>query len=214
MKVKICGLTRPEDVAAAAKAGADYLGFIFFPPSPRFISPDQAGDLMRGAPDGVAKVAVTVDPDDELIDQLRALPVDVLQLHGRESPERVSELKRRTGLPVIKALGIREAADLDQIDRYAPVADQLLLDSKPPKEATRPGGNALSFDWRLLSNRTWPLPWLLSGGLTAENIAEAIRITGATQLDLSSAVESAPGIKDHVKIRRFIETARSPTLSQ
>ena len=208
VKVKICGLTDPGQARHAVTAGADYVGLVFFPPSPRAVSPDRAREIIAGLPAGVIKVALTVDPDDALIDQIAALGLDMLQLHGSEPPERVIDLKARTGLKIMKAIGVREAADLAAIDRYAPVADQLLIDAKPPKGATRPGGNAIPFDWTLLQGREWTVPWMLAGGLTAENVAEAMGLTGATQLDLSSAVESAPGIKDPVLVEAFLNAAK------
>ncbi|MEM8843141.1 MAG: phosphoribosylanthranilate isomerase [Pseudomonadota bacterium] len=207
MRVKICGLTRAEDARAASEAGAAYLGFNFFPPSPRSITPAAAPALLSEVPEGVVRVALLVDPDDALMAEIAALPIDMLQLHGSEPPERLATLRARTGLPVMKAIGIREAGDLAQIDRYAPVADQLLIDAKPPKGATRPGGNAITFDWRLIAGREWRVPWLLAGGLTPENAAEAARRTGADQLDVASGVELAPGIKDADLIRDFIRAA-------
>jgi len=208
MKVKICGLTRAGDVASAAEAGADYLGFVFFPPSPRAVTLETAARLIASAPAGPARVALTVDADDALIDALADLPIDILQLHGDETPKRVEESRNRSGLKVMKALGIREAQDLAQIDTYAGVADMLLLDAKPPKGATRPGGNAVAFEWGLLAGRQIPLPWLLAGGLTPENAAQAAHATGATGLDVSSGVEAAPGIKDPALIRAFVAAAR------
>ncbi|MEL6475778.1 MAG: phosphoribosylanthranilate isomerase [Pseudomonadota bacterium] len=209
IRVKICGLTRVEDVRHAAAAGASYLGYVFFPPSPRAIGVDAAQRLMEAAPDGVIKTALTVDPDDALVEALRDLPTDLLQLHGRETPERVAEIRRCTGLPVMKAIGIRDASDLTEIARYEAVADKLLIDAKPPKGATRPGGNAISFDWRLIAGRRWQRPWLLAGGLTPENVAEAIRLTGADAVDVSSSVESAPGVKDPSRTAAFITAAQS-----
>ncbi|MFP4044397.1 MAG: phosphoribosylanthranilate isomerase [Rhodosalinus sp.] len=208
VRVKICGLTRPADVAAAVEAGAAYIGFVFFPPSPRSLSPEHARALALEVPAGVAKVALTVDADDAALGALLdRVPVDLLQLHGRESPERVSDVRARFGLPVMKAVGLREAADLESIDAYAVVADQVLVDAKPPAGAALPGGNGLAFDWRLLAGRRWTGPWMLAGGLTPENAAEASRLTGARQLDVSSGVESAPGRKDPDRIRAFLSAA-------
>jgi phosphoribosylanthranilate isomerase len=209
VSVKICGLTRPEDVAAAVQAGARYVGFVFFPKSPRNVTIERAGALALDVPPGVAKVALTVDADDALLEAITtAVPLDMLQLHGTEPPARVADLRRRYGLPVMKAVGIRDAADLEAIGAYAAVADQLLIDAKPPKGADLPGGNGLAFDWRLLAGRRWPVPWMLAGGLTPQNATEAIRLTGARQLDVSSGVESAPGEKDAGKIAAFIEALR------
>jgi phosphoribosylanthranilate isomerase len=211
IRVKICGLTEARDVAAAVDAGAAYVGFVFFEKSPRHLDIAAARALALGVPPGVAKVALTVDAGDAALDALcAAVPLDMLQLHGSESPARVAEVRARHGLPVMKAIGIAEAGDLAQIDRYAAVADQLLVDAKPPPGATRPGGNALAFDWRLIEGRDWPLPWLLAGGLSPETVAEAVRRTGARQVDVSSGVESAPGHKDPARIRAFIEAAHSP----
>ncbi|WP_372892534.1 phosphoribosylanthranilate isomerase [Rhodosalinus sp.] len=208
VRVKICGLTRPADVAAAVSAGAAYVGFVFFPPSPRSLTPEGARALAVDVPPGVAKVALTVDADDAALSAiLETAPMDLLQLHGRESPERVAEVRARFGLPVMKAVGVREAADLAQIDAYAGVADQILVDAKAPEGAALPGGNGLSFDWRLLAGRDWAGPWMLAGGLTPGTAAEAIRRTGARQLDVSSGVERAPGEKDPARIRAFLDAA-------
>jgi phosphoribosylanthranilate isomerase len=210
IRVKICGLTGPGDVVAAVAAGAAYVGFVFFEKSPRHVGVETARALALDVPPGVAKVALTVDADDAALDALCAVvPLDMLQLHGAETPERVVEIKARHGLPVMKAIGVAGADDLAQIDRYAGVADQLLVDARPPPGATRPGGNALAFDWGLIEGRDWPLPWLLAGGLTPDTVAEAVRRTGARQIDVSSGVESAPGHKDPARIRAFIEAARA-----
>ena len=207
--VKICGLSRPEDVAAAARAGAVYGGFVFFPKSPRNVSVEVARALAVEAPVGLAKVALLVDPDDALVDAVTgAVPLDMLQLHGKESPERVREIRSRTGLPVMKAVGVAGPEDLAAIDVYSQVADQLLIDAKAPKGADLPGGNGLSFDWRLLAGRKyWTRPWMLAGGLTPANVAEAVRLTGARQVDVSSGVESAPGVKDAGLIAAFVAAA-------
>jgi phosphoribosylanthranilate isomerase len=151
-------------------------------------------------------VALTVDADDAALDTLLAtVPVDILQLHGHESPERVAEVRARCGLPVMKAVGVAGEEDLPALEAYARVADQLLVDAKPPKGADLPGGNGLAFDWRLIAGRRWPVPWMLAGGLTPDNVAEAIRLTGARQVDVSSGVESAPGVKDPVRIAAFLK---------
>lgn len=203
--MKFCGLTRPDDVAAAAKAGAAYMGLVFFDKSPRNLSLETARELATLAPPGLAKVALTVNADDAMLDALmETVPVDMVQLHGSESPARVAEVRARTGLPVMKAVGLAVAEDLAQIDDYSVVADQILIDAKPPRNATLPGGNGLSFDWRLLAGRKyWTKPWMLAGGLTPENVAEAVRLTGARQVDLSSGIESAPGVKDAAKMTAF-----------
>jgi len=207
VRVKICGLTSAAGVGAAAEAGAAYAGFVFFPPSPRSLTPAEARPLLATVPEGICRVALTVDAEDMLIEEVAALHVDMLQLHGAEPPERVAALRRRTGLRVMKAIGVRGAEDLIEIPRYVDVADQLLIDAKPPVGANRPGGNALAFDWRLIAGRDWPLPWMLAGGLAPGNVAEAVRLTGATQLDVSSGVETAPGVKDPERIRAFIAAA-------
>lgn len=210
VSVKICGLTRPEDVVASAEAGARYVGFVFFPKSPRNVSVAAARDLALCVPAGIAKVALTVDADDALLDAMTgSVPLDMLQLHGAETPERVAEIRARYGLPVMKAIGVRDAGDLAQIERYAAVADQLLIDAKPPEGADLPGGNGLAFDWRLLAGRKyWTKPWMLAGGLTPDNVAEAIRLTGARQVDVSSGVEAAPGLKDAGHAKAFVKAAQ------
>ena len=208
ISVKICGLSRPEHVSAAAEAGAKYIGFVFFPKSPRHVSLDTARALAIDTPPGVAKVALTVNADDAFLDDLTAtVPLDMLHLHGAESPSRVAEVKARYGLPVMKAVGIASAEDLPQLDAYGRVADQILVDTKPPKGADRPGGNGATFDWSLIAGRRWPVPWMLAGGLTTDNVGDAVRATGARQIDLSSAVEIAPGQKDSGLIRDFLGAA-------
>lgn len=212
-RVKICGLTRPQDIVAVAEAGAAYCGFVFFPKSPRHLSIDAARDLAVEVPMGIAKVALVVNAEDTLLDAITgAVPLDMLQLHGSESPQRVMEIRARYGLPVMKAVGVADAGDVAALDEYAAVADQILVDAKPPKTAVLPGGNGVSFDWRLISNRRWAVPWMLAGGLTPENVAEAIALTGAKQVDVSSGVESTPGIKDAGLIRDFVQATRVPAL--
>ena len=210
IRIKICGLRTVADVLAAADAGATYVGFNFFPKSPRYVSFDEARDLAVEVPVGVAKVGLVVNADDALLDALtERVPLDMLQLHGSETPERVAEIRARYGLPVMKVLGISGPADLDAIDAYSAVADQLMLDAKPPKDAVLPGGNGISFDWSLLSGRKyWTKPWMLAGGLNADNVAEAIKHTGVKQVDVASGVESAPGIKDAELMKAFCEAAR------
>ncbi len=210
IRVKICGLTRPEDMRAAVDAGAGYVGLVFFPKSPRHVTPAQAAALSGLVPPGVAKVALTVNASDAELDALLAeVPLDILQLHGKETPERVSAVKARYGLPVMKAVGVATADDLPALDSYAQVADQILVDAKPAPGAALPGGNGLAFDWRLIAGRRWPVPWMLAGGLTPGNAAEARDVTGAAQLDVSSGVESAPGQKDAGLMRAFIAAAQS-----
>lgn len=210
IRVKICGLRKAAEVTAAAQAGARYIGLNFFAKSPRAVSIDEARALSASVPVGVACVALVVDADDAMLDAITAVvPCDMIQLHGKESPERVVQIKARYGLPVMKAIGVAGAEDLAQIDTYAQVADQLLIDAKPPKDADLPGGNGLAFDWRLLAGRKyWTKPWMLAGGLTPDNVAAAIRLTGARQVDVSSGVESAPGVKDADRIAAFIKAAQ------
>ena len=209
IRVKICGLTAPDHARAAVDAGAGYVGFVFFPKSPRHVEPQTAATLAQEVPAGVAKVALTVNATDEDLDHILSIvPLDMLQLHGKESPERVQQVRDHFGLPVMKAIGVAEAEDLAAIDLYSDVADQLLIDAKPPRNAELPGGNGLSFDWRLLAGRKyWRRPWMLAGGLTPDNVAEAVRMTGAQQVDVSSGVESSPGVKDAGLIRAFIDAA-------
>ncbi|GHC21831.1 MAG: N-(5'-phosphoribosyl)anthranilate isomerase [Rhodobacterales bacterium 65-51] len=209
IRVKICGLRTVADVTAVAAAGAAYAGFVFFPKSPRHLDLATARDLALAAPPGLAKVALTVNADDAALDAIiEAVPLDMLQLHGAESPDRVAEVRARYGLPVMKAVGVADEGDLAAIFDYSATADQLLIDAKPPKNAALPGGNGLSFDWRLVAQRRWLRPWMLAGGLTPENVAEAIRLTNARQVDVSSGVESAPGVKDHARIAAFAKAAQ------
>jgi phosphoribosylanthranilate isomerase len=209
LEVKVCGLTDPRALAAAVGGGARWLGFVFYPPSPRALSLRQAADLAAKAPATCIKVGVLVDPDDASLDEiLRAVPLDCLQLHGAETPARVAEIKVRTRRPVIKALKIAQAADLVPIPGYAAVADMLLFDAKPPPDpGLLPGGNGLAFDWRLLQGLEVERPWLLSGGLSADNLAAAAHLCAARAVDVSSGVERRPGKKDPARIRRFLEVA-------
>ncbi len=208
IRVKICGLRSAADVAAVVAAGAHYAGLNFFPKSPRFLTLEQARDVALAAPPGLAKVALTVDADDAQLDQIvGAVPLDMLQLHGHETPERVAELRSRYGLPVMKVLGVADESDLAKLMEYSLAADQVMIDAKPPKGAALPGGNGISFDWRLLVGRKWLKPWMLAGGLTPANVAEAIRLTGARQVDVASGVESAPGVKDPDLMVAFVKAA-------
>lgn len=208
MNIKICGLRDARGVEAAVSAGARYIGLVFFEKSPRNVSVAQAARLALQAPEGVAKVALTVNASDAFLDEITArVPLDILQLHGAESVARVAEVRTRYGLPVMKAVGVADADDLAILGEYEAVADQILVDAKPPKNAALPGGNGLSFDWRLIAGRQWQKPWMLAGGLTPENVAEAIKLTGAQQVDVSSGVESAPGVKDAARIKAFVEAA-------
>lgn len=209
MRVKICGLRSRADALAAVSAGASYGGLVFFPRSPRHLTLADAKWVAEAMPAGFTRVALTVDASDSVIEAiLGAVRIDMLQLHGHETPERVAVLRQKFGLPVMKAVGVAEEADLAAIRDYARVADQLLIDARPPRDAALPGGNGLAFDWRLLQGRRWSIPWMLAGGLTAETVAEAIRLTGAEQVDVSSGVESAPGYKDAKRIAAFVLAAR------
>jgi phosphoribosylanthranilate isomerase len=207
--VKICGLSTPETLAAALDAGADMVGFVRFPKSPRHVSLEVGRALSRAARGRALRALLVVDPDDaDLAAAIDALDPDLIQLHGAETPERVAGIRDRTGRPVMKALGIAAAADLSSLPAYAAVADRLLLDAKPPPGAALPGGNGLAFDWRLLAGLDPELSFMLSGGLTPETVAEAIRITGASAVDVSSGVERAPGVKDPDRIAAFVAAAR------
>ncbi|MCY1127541.1 phosphoribosylanthranilate isomerase [Frigidibacter sp. RF13] len=208
-RVKICGLKETAHIAAAAEAGAAYVGFNFFARSPRSVAIPEAAALALATPEGIAKVALTVNATDAELDAITGeVALDMLQLHGTESPERVSEVKARYGLPVMKALGVADRADLAALDIYQTVADQILIDAKPPKDAVLPGGNGLTFDWTLLLGRVWRRPWMLAGGLNPANVALAIRSTNARQVDVASGVEIAPGVKDEGLIRAFLAAAR------
>ena len=210
VSVKICGLATVDDVRACADAGANYMGLVFFEKSPRNIIIPAARELALAAPLGLAKVALVVNPSDAELDAITAtVPLDMLQLHGRETPERVAEVKARYGLPVMKAVGIADGDDLPKLESYFGVADQILVDAKPPKGGELPGGNGLSFDWRLIAGRRWPCPWMLAGGLTPENVAEAVKMTGAKQVDVSSGVEDAPGQKNAELIQKFVQSSRT-----
>ncbi|MCK0096477.1 phosphoribosylanthranilate isomerase [Yoonia sp. F2084L] len=208
-RIKICGLRDAALLQAAVDAGAAYVGLVFFPKSPRNVSIEQAATLAQAVPPGVAKVALVVDADDAQLDAITSkVPLDILQLHGHETPQRVADIRARYGLPAMKAVGVADASDLAALDSYAQVADQILVDAKPPKDADLPGGNGLSFDWRLIAGRRWPVPWMLAGGLTPETVAEAIALTGATQVDVSSGVETSPGVKDAARIAAFCAAAQ------
>lgn len=208
VRVKICGLRTVADVAAVAAAGAAYAGFVFFAKSPRHLTVEAARELALAAPEGLAKVALVVDAEDAVLDAIvEGVPLDMLQLHGHESPDRVAAVRARYGLPVMKAVGVADEGDLAALFDYTTVADQILVDAKPPKGADLPGGNGLSFDWRLVAQRRWLRPWMLAGGLTAENVAEAVRLTNARQVDVSSGVERAPGVKDAARIEAFVRAA-------
>lgn len=205
VEAKICGLTDAPTLDAAVRAGAGYVGFMFFAKSPRAVRPEQAAPLVRSVPDQVKSVGVFVDPDDAMLERILAeVPLDILQLHGDEPVDRVAEIKAKTGLPVMKVFKIADAEDFQPARRYEQAVDFLMFDAKPPKESTRPGGNAVAFDWTLLRGQSWTKPWFLAGGLTADNVKSAIKLTGARLVDTSSGVEDAPGKKSPEKIRRFL----------
>ena len=207
--VKICGLKTPETLEAAITAGADWVGFVFFAKSPRNVSLDEAKALGKIVGSRAKKVALSVDADDAaLADIEKALKPDFHQLHGHETPARVAAIRAKFGRPVIKAIGIAEAADLETAGAYETAADWLLLDAKPPKNAALPGGNGLTFDWQLLAGLDLEKPFMVSGGLDPSNVGEAIAISHPAGVDVSSGVETAPGVKDPAKIRAFIEAAR------
>jgi phosphoribosylanthranilate isomerase len=208
--VKICGLSTAETLDVALEVGADAVGFVFFPPSPRHLGYDAARALAARVKGRAAKVALSVDADDATLAAIvEALRPDALQLHGKEAPGRVRAIKQRFGLPVMKAIPVETRADLAAVDAYVGVADRLLFDARAPREATRPGGLGKSFDWRLLENLDAGVPFMLSGGLDAGNVAEALRVTGAPAVDVSTGVERAPGEKDPDKIRAFVRAARA-----
>ncbi len=213
LDIKICGLKTLPALNAALDGGASHVGFIFFPRSPRNIAPGDAGTLRAAMAGHAQAVAVTVDADDALLDEIvHAMSPDLLQLHGSETPERVAAIKARWGLPVMKAVSVREAADLAGLDAYRGIADSFLFDAKPPQDALLPGGNGVSFDWTLLKDLPADTPFFLSGGLHSGNVAEAIRLSGARAVDASSGVETAPGTKDVGLIQAFLHTARQSSV--
>jgi len=211
IRVKICGMKTRADMEAAAAAGAAYVGLNFFSKSARSVTIAQAAALAVDAPVGLAKVGLVVNPTDADLDAIAgSVPLDMIQLHGQESVERVAEIKTRYGLPVMKVIGVAEASDLAPIDLYAQVADQIMIDAKAPKGAKLPGGNGIAFDWQLLADKKyWQAPWMLAGGLTPGNVAEAIRKTGARQVDVASGVESAPAQKDPDLMCAFVDAAQA-----
>lgn len=208
-EIKICGLSTPETLDAALDAGADWVGFVRFPRSPRHVELEAGRALSRRAKGRAGRVVLLVDPDDHAVAAaVEAMAPDLIQLHGRESPERVAAIRAATGLPVMKALGIAGSADLAAIPAYAAVADRILLDAKAPPGAALPGGNGVRFDWSILAGADLPAGLMLSGGLGPENVAEALARTGLRAVDVSSGVESAPGLKDPARIAAFVAAAR------
>jgi phosphoribosylanthranilate isomerase len=211
VQVKICGIKTEDALEAAIESGADFVGFVFFPKSPRYVEPDAAGRLAARAGDRIRTVALLVDPSDAELDRiLTTVAPDIIQLHGAETPERVAEIRIQVGRPVLKAVKVATAADIIAASAF-PAADMFLFDAKPAKTAALPGGNGVPFDWPLLAQTPPDRPYMLSGGLTAENIAEAIRVTGAQAVDTSSGVERAPGEKDPAAILRFVQAAKAVT---
>lgn len=211
IETKICGIDSAAALDAALAGGADMVGLMFYPPSPRYVGLDQAAALAARVPPGTTKVALVVDPDDQTLEQItRRVPLDMIQLHGSESPRRAAEIHARFRLPIMKTVKIATAEDFGVATPYLDVVDRLLFDAKPPKHMTEalPGGNAVSFDWRLLAGRTWAKPWMLAGGLDAGNLTDAVTITGARAVDVSSGVEGRPGVKDPERIAAFLEMAR------
>ena len=215
--VKICGLSTPDTLDAALEAGADMVGFVFFAPSPRHLSFDRARSLAARVGGRAKTVALTVDADDAAIEAIiDAMAPDIFQLHGTETPARVADLRVRTGRPIMKAIGIASTDDVAKVRAYLGVADTLLFDAKPPRGATLPGGNGIAFDWTILRSglpdEVRDRPWMLSGGLHADNVRDAMRVTGAPMVDVSSGVETAAGVKDPALIRAFIDAVRALSL--
>lgn len=207
VQAKICGISEPVSLKAAVEGGARWVGFVFFPPSPRNVAPAMAGEMARLVPTGVRTVGLFVNPTDDVLDAVTGVvPLDLIQVHGKETPERVAAIKARFAIPVMKAFKVGAPEDLDDALTFAGAADRLLFDAPPPAHSALPGGNGVAFDWTLLRGRSWPLPWMLSGGLTPANVAEAVRTTGATAVDVSSGVEDAPGHKNPARIRAFLDT--------
>ena len=204
---KICGINDPEAMRAAISGGASHVGFVFYPLSPRAVNPGEAMGLASVVPERVQKVGLFVDPEDDQIDKtLFVVKLDFLQLHGQESPERVSEIAKKSGIPIIKAIGIRKKSDLKKIINYEEVVDYLLLDAKPESEQHLPGGNGIVFDWEILKDFNIKKPWFLAGGLNSENVSSAISIAGANMVDVSSGVEFEPGNKSIKKISSFVRS--------
>lgn len=212
VQAKICGISTPEAMTAAIEGGAAFVGLVFYPPSPRAVTPAEAAPLASLVPAGVVKTGLLVDADDDTIAAiLKEVPLDLLQLHGSESPERVAEVKARFGVPIMKVVKLHQPGDLEAAQPFLSVADRLLFDAKPPADMANPlpGGNAVAFDWSILAGTTWPLPWMLAGGLTPQNVARAVEIAGAPAVDVSSGVEDAPGKKNPAKIKAFLDACRA-----
>lgn len=204
---KICGINDPEAMRTAVESGARHVGLVFYPPSPRYVTPAQAAALAALVPPGIARVGLFVDPTDAEVDAVLAeTTLDLLQLHGSEEPARAAAIGARTGVAVMKAISVADEADVARADAYLDAVDWLMFDAKPPKDmaGALPGGNALSFEWRLLGGRAWSLPWMLAGGLDSGNVAQAVELSGASVVDTSSGVEDAPGRKNPDRIRAFL----------
>ncbi len=209
-EIKFCGLSTPDSVDAAVAAGARWLGFVFYPPSPRHLTPERAAGLIARVPPGIGRVAVLVDADDAAIDAVIAAGIDTLQLHGRETPDRIAALQSRTGRAVWRAAGVKTEADIRAAIQGAGPADRLLLDAKAPSNSTIPGGNGVAFDWRLMQGIAPPLPWGLGGGLTPANVGAALAVLRPAFVDVSSGIEDRPGVKSLQKIAEFASAVRRP----
>lgn len=212
IQAKICGINSQDAMHASIVGGAAFVGLVFYPPSPRAVTPSEAAQLVSGIPDHITKVGLFVDMDDDMLSAIvTQVPLDLLQLHGKESPARLLEIKQLTGMPVMKAVRVATVQDIADADAYLDVADHILFDGKAPPtmKGALPGGNAVTFDWTLLAGRTWSRPWMLSGGLHAGNVAEAVATSGAQSVDVSSGVESSPGTKDPARINDFLTTVRA-----
>ena len=212
IEAKICGVNTTQAAAAAVQGGADFIGLVFYPPSPRAVTPKQAHAIAAQVPARVKKVALVVDADDNTLGEIcAAVPLDLLQLHGDENPERVAQIKSRFGLPVMKVIKVASAEDIAGARAFQGVADRLLFDAKAPADMKNvlPGGNALAFDWTLLAGRSWPIPWMLAGGLHAGNLAAAVQSSRTRAVDVSSGVEDKPGVKSPAKIQAFLDAAKA-----
>ena len=214
VKVKICGVRTESDIIAAIKGGADYVGMVFFPPSPRNLTFEQAG-MLSGSTSGIETVALTVNADDWNIEQIiKSVAPDWLQLHGNESPNRAAEIREKFDVLVMKAVGVKDKKDLKFADQYSDAVDQLLIDAKPFLDSPLPGGNGVTFDWQLIEEWDSQLPWMLAGGLNAENVCSALKLTNALQVDVSSGVETRPGVKSTKSIAAFIQAVRGRKYEQ
>ena len=205
IEIKLCGLKEPSHIEAAVSLGIKYLGFVFFEKSPRFLRNDSAKSLISLTPPGIIKVGLVVNPSDECLNSISGLNLDMIQLHGSESINRVKEIKSKFNFSLIKAIGIKEKKDLDLVESYSKVADNLLIDAKPSPNSRLPGGNGIKFDWTILEKKSWDFSWFLAGGLNVNNVTEALRMTKAKKVDLSSGVEDSKGRKSIIKITNFVK---------